>query len=721
MLSSEFNLQKVKCAGCVGKIQTKLNQIAGITSAQVNLLDKTLLVEYSKDKLDELVIAEVSKLGFGASLESVSESQSNLWLSVGVPLISGMLLMTLGMLPALMFDFKTIAGFGLGLFYALASLLIICGVGGQIIKSGWNGLITLNFNMHSLILLGVSSAWFYSTGIVFLSHFSKMAIMQHVYFESALIIIGLINLGAHLEERAKTSTTTAIKALTQLVPLETTLMIDGVERLAATNLLRTGDLVKIRPGEQIPADGLITLGAGYLDESMLTGEPLPVRKEVGAKIIGGSINTSGAFIFEITQIGENTLLAGIINLVKTAQLSKPKLAKLADQVAKVFVPSIIFIALASGLIWYLFAAENQFYHAIAVFMTVLLIACPCSVGLAIPVALMVGVGRGASQGVLIRDASCLSIVEELNVVVLDKTGTITLGKPQVIAVTLADNSLREDVLPILHALEVNSEHPLATTMVTYCAELGSVLPVDNFASISGSGVRGEINGKVYSAGSAAWIRETARINLDLLVENSYSQIYLAQGAMLLARIDIADIIKHDSLAAIEQFKQNGLRVIMLTGDNQASAENIAAQVGIGEIYANCKPDDKLALIKKLQAENQKVIFVGDGINDAPSLIQADLGVAIGGGTDIAMHSAAITLMRDSLSGVTIALNLASKINLNMRQNLFGSFIYNSLAVLVAAGILYPFWHIELNPIIASVVMSLSSLTVIFNALRLRYA
>lgn len=721
MLTSEFNLQKVKCAGCVGKIETKLNQVPGISRAQVNLLDKTLLVKYAAAKLDAQVIAEVTKLGFGASLEVVLEEQRSLWLSVALPLLSGGLLMTLGMLPVLMLDFKTLAGFGLGISYALCSLLIICGVGWQIIKSGWNGLITLNFNMHSLILLGVASAWLYSSGIVFLSYFSSLNVMQHVYFESALIIIGLINLGAYLEEHAKTSTTSAIKALTQLVPATTTIVVDDVEQQLATNLLRTDYLVKIRPGEQIPADGIIISGDGYLDEAMLTGEPLPVHKALGSKVIGGSINTSGSLVFKITQIGENTLLAGIINLVKTAQLSKPKLAKLADQVAKIFVPSIIIIAALSSLIWYWCAAENQFYHAIAVFMTVLLIACPCSVGLAIPVALMVGVGRGASQGILLRDASCLSIVDKLNVVVLDKTGTITQGKPQVVAITLAEGYRGEDVLSILQALELNSEHPLATAIMTYCAGLTSSLPVANFASISGCGVSGEINGIAYSVGSAAWMLEMARANLDLLIESPYSQIYLAQGATLLARVEIADAVKSDSLAAIEQLKQDGLRVIMLTGDNLASAQNIATQVGISEIYANCNPEDKLNLIKRLQTEGNQVVFVGDGINDAPSLVQADLGIAIGGGTDIAMHSAAITLMRDSLSDVTIALNLARKINRNMRQNLFGSFVYNSLAVLIAAGALYQLWHIMLNPMIASVVMSLSSLTVIFNALRLRYA
>lgn len=721
MLSSEFNLQKVKCAGCVGKIETKLSQVVGVSRAQVNLLDKTLLVEYSAAKLDAQVIAEVTKLGFGASLEAVLEESRSLWLSVVLPLLSGGLLMTVGMLPALMLDFKTLAGFSLGLAYGICSLLIISSVGWQIIKSGWNGLTTLNFNMHSLILLGVASAWIYSSGIVILSYFSSLNVMQHVYFESALIIIGLINLGAYLEERAKTSTTSAIKALTHLVPANTMIVIDGVEKQLATNLLRTDYLVKIRPGEQIPADGIIITGDGYLDEAMLTGEPLPIYKTIGAKVIGGSLNTSGSLVFKITQIGENTLLAGIINLVKTAQLSKPKLAKLADKVAKIFVPSIIIIAALSGLIWYWCAAENQFYHAVAVFMTVLLIACPCSVGLAIPVALMVGVGRGASQGILLRDASCLGIVDKLNVVVLDKTGTITQGKPQVVAITLSEGYRREEILPILYALELNSEHPLAAAIVAYCAGSTSSLPVANFASVSGCGVRGEINGTTYSAGSAAWLQENARVNLDLLIDSPYSQIYLAQGATLLARIEIADALKPDSSSAIEQFRRDGLRVIMLTGDNLASAQSIAAQVGISEVYANCKPADKLDLIKQLQTEGNQVVFVGDGINDAPSLVQADLGIAIGSGTDIAMHSAAITLMRDSLNGVTIALNLARKINRNMRQNLFGSFVYNSLAVLIAAGALYPLWHIMLNPVIASVVMSLSSLTVIFNALRLRYA
>ncbi len=721
MLSSEFNLQNVKCAGCVGKIQSKLTQLAGIHSAQVNLLDKTLLVEYSGVKLDQVVITEVSKLGFGASLDIVVEEPLNLWLSVGLPLIAGGLLMSVGMLPALMLDFSTLAGFSLGLFYAVCSLVVICSVGFKIVKSGWNGLITLNFNMHSLILLGVAAAWLYSSGIVLVSYFSSRAVIQHVYFESALIIIGLINLGAYLEERAKNSTTAAIKGLTQLVPATTTIMVDGVEQVVATNLLRTGDEVKIRPGERIPADGEVILGEGYLNESMLTGEPLPVHKQLGDKVIGGSINTSGALVFKVTQIGGNTLLAGIIHLVKTAQLSKPKLAKLADQVAKIFVPSIMLIALLSSVVWYFCASVNPFYHAVSVFMTVLLIACPCSVGLAIPVALMVGIGRGASQGILIRDASCLSAVEQLDTVVLDKTGTITLGKPQVLGITLAENYSLEEVLALLRALELNSEHPLAAAVVEYCAVSAAPLQVSKFESLSGSGVRGVIDGVEYTAGSAAWMMQIAQLNLDLIVESPYSQIYLAKAGEVLARVEISDALKPDSAAAIAELQQAGLRVIMLTGDNQSAAQAIAGQVSITEVYANCQPADKINLIKRLQDEGNKVVFVGDGINDAPSLVQANLGIAIGGGTDIAMQSAAITLMCNSLGGVTRALDLARKINRNMRQNLFGSFVYNSLAVLVAAGVFYPWCHMALNPVIASVVMSLSSLTVITNALRLRYA
>lgn len=721
MNNSEFNLQNVKCAGCVGKIQSTLNKVAGIKTAQVNLLDKTLYVEYLNVKLDELVITEIEKLGFGASLDVLHEQKMNLLTNIALPLITGMLLMSIGMLPQFMINPATINGLWLGLAYGLISLIIILGVGNKIIKSGYIGFKTLNFNMHSLILLGVGSAWLYSLSVILIIHFSKTSLPHHLYFDSALMILGLINLGAYFEERAKNNTTAAIKSLTNLIPQATTIIIDGAEQQIATNLLRTDNLIKIRPGEQLPADGKIVDGDGYIDEAMLNGEPLPVYKTVGDKVSSGTINTSGAFIYQISAVGGNTLLGEIIKLVKSAQLTKPPLAKLADKVARIFVPTIIMIAAVSGLIWYFLAANDNFATGLAVFMTVLIIACPCSVGLAIPVALMVGIGRGAAQGILIRDASCLGQIDKLQVVLFDKTGTLTTGKPQVVSFEHSQEISATNALQILKNLELNSEHPLAHALLRYQPEIIANNHNEGFKSVAGKGVSAIINNITYYAGSAIWMKEMELVDSELLTDNHYSQIYLATQDKILARVDISDILKPDTIQTIAALKAQGLSVAMVTGDNQSSANHIAQQAGINEVFAECKPQDKIAIVKQYQAQGKIVAFVGDGINDAPSLAQAEIGIAIGGGTDIALQTASISLLRGQLTAVDDALKLARKINLNMRQNLFGSFIYNSLAVAVAAGALYPLWGILLNPVIASVVMSLSSITVIGNALRLRFA
>lgn len=719
MKNREFNLQNVKCAGCVGKIQGALEKLPAVALAQVNLLDKTLHVEYRNDYCDEEVIAAVEKLGFGISRDKTAEERTNLWLSVMLPLISGGLLMTVGMLPGLMVNLATTSGQSIGFIYAVISLVIIILTGKKIITSGFNGFKTLNFNMHSLILLGVGSAWIYSLVIILICCFSHPTAVQHLYFDSSLMIIGLINLGAYFEERAKNSTTAAIKALTRLVPEESMVIIDGKEELRATNLLRAGDIIKIRPGEQLPADGEIIDGEGYLNEAMLTGEALPVHKQKGDTVISGSINTSGAFLFTVGAVGGNTMLAGIIKLVKDAQLSKPQLAKLADQVARIFVPVIMVIALLSAVIWLLIAPNNPLFHAMTAFMTVLIIACPCSVGLAIPVSLMVGIGRGAGKGILIRDGSVLSRADKITTILLDKTGTITKGVPEVMNIAVISESA--NALNILKSLENNSEHPLAQAVLNYPAA-GGLLSISDFRSLSGRGVSGIIANQEYFAGSQEWVlSQCPDNNSELLVDNGYSQIYLADNEQILLRVDIADTIREDSAAAVASLQQSGYTVAMVTGDNWSTAKKIAATAGISEIYAKCQPGDKAQVIQNLQQKGQVVVFVGDGINDAPSLARADIGIAMGGGSDIAMHSAAITLLNNSLWGVVNGIDLAKKINRNMRENLFGSFVYNTLAVSVAAGILYPFFGVLLNPVIASVVMSLSSLTVITNALRLRKA
>ena len=719
-LTSEFNLQNVKCAGCVGKIETKLGTIPGVSSARVNLLEKTLRVEYQTKILDQDIIDAVASIGFGASLGTVVDVKSNLWLICGLPLLLGFILMTLGMSHHFMPDLATREGQLFVSGIALLTLIVILLTGKTIFKSGISGIFHINFNMHSLITLGVGSAWLYSTGIIVAANFHIQSDQSFMYFDSALVIIGLINLGAYFEDKAKSNTTKAIKGLIGLQPNETTIIVDGQDKVINTNLLRTEYVVRVKPGERIAADGVVCYGDGYVDESMLTGEPLAIHKQSGDKVIAGSINTSGAFNFQVSGIGSNTLLAEIIELVKSAQMSKPALAKLADQVARIFVPVIMLVAVVCALGWLILGPEPRFTHSISVFMTILIIACPCSVGLAIPVALMVGIGKSASKGVLIRDASCLNQISHLNYVLLDKTGTITEGKPQVIDYKIVDEMRSDELLSVIKAMENLSEHPLGKAICGYQPQIIPASDVTNFASISGSGVSARVNGHNYFLGSRKFVvAQASSSEIPLHEDNHFTQVFLGDNQRILARLDLSDVIKSDSAAAISTLHSQGIMVAMVTGDNTLNAEYIAKQVNVDKVYAECKPQDKIKIVKDLQAQGNIVAFVGDGINDAPSLIQANVGIAIGGGTDIAMQSASITLMRPSLIGITEAIRIGRAINQNMRQNLFGSFVYNSLAVLIAAGALYPIFGILLNPIIASLAMSASSITVIGNALRLR--
>ena len=721
MLTSIFNLQKVKCAGCVNKIQSKLNQLAEVNNARVNLLDKTLVVDYHKYKSDELIISMISELGYIASLDEIAEDKVILWRDVFLPIMCATILMLMTMQQVLFIDYRSSNGFALGIVYAVISLTVVGISGRKQLVSGIQGFFHLNLNMYSLVVLGVCSAWLYSLWVVVISRYSEYMGSSHVYFDAALMIIAIINLGAYLEAKATSSATSAIRSLAELVPDITTVIIDGSEQVLATNLLRTDDLVKIRAGDKIPCDGEITLGNGTLNESMLSGESLPIEKQIGDRVIGGSINLSGSFIFKVTAIGENTFLSNIITLVKNAGLAKPKLVELADKIVKIFVPLVILIALSSALIWYFLATKYPLYSAISVFMSVLLIACPCSVGLAIPVSLVVGLGRGAKQGILMRDTSCLSNIDKLGVVLLDKTGTITEGVPRVVHFTLTDNCAdKTKLLQIVSMIEAHSNHPLASAIIDYCDSNSLVSNIENFQSYDGKGLSAIVDGVKYYLGAKGWITEFAVANSSLIMTNDYSQVYVATDKEIVARFDIADMIKADSKRSIDKIKSLGVQVYMVTGDNQQVAKSIANQVGIDKVFASCLPQDKLKIVTDIQQRGIKVAFVGDGINDAPSLLQADIGIAIGGGLDIAKQSASISLVGHSLNNVYDALRLARNIQLNMRQNLYGSFIYNSIAISVAAGLFYPLFGVLLNPMIASITMSMSSLCVILNALRLRF-
>ena len=721
-ISVTYNISNVKCAGCVGKIESRLKELSGISFAQVNLLDKTVMIEYSNNKQEGLVQDALDKLGFPIEITPKSESIFSRIFNIATPLILGTGLMISEMLHATLPDYSNNKGFLTGLFYALITLLVVIFCGKSQIKSGILAIRNLSPNMYSLIVVGVFSAWLYSLFIVIMSHSGSYLLSNHVYFESALVIIGLVNLGGLLEDRAKNAAMGAIKGLSALIPATTIMIANGEEKEIASNLLRTGYIIRIKPGMKLPADGEIISGEGYLEEAMLTGEPLPVHKKIGDKVFGGTINTSGAFEFSVSQVGGNTLLGDIIAMVKSAQMAKPPLARVADKIARIFVPTVMLLALFSGSVWYIVAPENNFYYALTVFMTVLIIACPCSVGLAIPVSLTVGIGRAAKSGIIIRDPSALGNADKIDTIILDKTGTLTLGKPSVVNYICSSDVDAGHSLQVLKALEANSGHPLAHAILNYRTEISpdANLNLAEYKTISGKGISGVISGIEYFVGSLEFIRQhVTEINNDLVEQNRHTNIYLANNNGIIARVDVSDELKSDAKDAIAALSKQVKEVILLTGDNQNNANAIAKEAGISKAIANCLPQDKLAFIKAAQQEGKKILFVGDGINDAPSLMQADLGIAVTGGTDIAASSAAICLTGSSLSGILAALKIARAINRNMRQNLFGSFIYNSLAILIAMGVFYPFGHHLLNPMIASVAMSLSSVTVIVNALRLR--
>lgn len=722
-ISVTYNISNVRCAGCVGKIESRLKDLSGVSSAQVNLLDKTVLIEYANNKHEDSVREALDKLGFPIEITPKSESTFSRIINIAIPLILGALLMISEMLHETMPNYTDSKGFLTGLFCALITLLVVIFCGKTQIKSGILAIRNLSPNMYSLIVIGVFSAWLYSLFIVIASHNGNFLLSNHVYFESALVIIGLVNLGSLLEEKAKNAAMGAIKGLSALIPATTIMVTDGEEKEIASNLLRTGYIIRIKPGMKLPADGEIISGDGYLEEAMLTGEPLPIHKKVGDKVFGGTINTSGAFEFSVSHVGGKTLLGDIIAMVKTAQMAKPPLARLADKIARVFVPTVMLLALFSGLVWYIVAPENNFYYALTVFMTVLIIACPCSVGLAIPVSLTVGIGRAAKSGIIIRDPSALGNADKIDTIILDKTGTLTVGKPSVVSYICSTDVDNDYSLQILKALEANSGHPLAHAILNYRTEISSAgnLNLAEYKTISGKGISGVINGIKYFAGSLEFIRQyVTEINDDNLIEqNRHTNIYLANNDGIIARVDVSDELKPDAKEAIAALSKQVNEIILLTGDNQNNAHAIAKEAGISKVVANCLPQDKLAFIKAAQQEGKKILFVGDGINDAPSLMQADLGIAVAGGTDIAASSAAICLTGSSLFGISAALKIARAINQNMRQNLFGSFVYNSLAILIAMGVFYPFGHHLLNPMLASIAMSLSSVTVIVNALRLR--
>ncbi|MEK0082343.1 heavy metal translocating P-type ATPase [Benzoatithermus flavus] len=597
---------------------------------------------------------------------------------------------------------------------------------------GWASIRNRSLNMFTLIALGVGVAWLYSLVAVtapglFPTGFRSAEGVVPVYLEAASVITTLVLLGQVLELRARERTSGAIKALLGLAPKTARrLRDDGSEEEVPIDAILPGDRLRVRPGDRVPVDGEVLEGASAVDESMVTGESLPVEKQPGARVIGGTLNGRGSFVMRADKVGAETMLARIVQMVAEAQRSRAPIQRLADQVAGWFVPAVIVVAALAFLAWWLWGPEPSFTMGLIAAVSVLIIACPCALGLATPMSIMVGVGRGAGLGVLIRDAEALERLEKVDTIVVDKTGTLTEGRPKVTAVVPLMGQDEGELLRLAAGLERASEHPLAAAIVQAAEERGLALPeVAGFESVTGKGVRGEVEGKAVALGNRAMMDGLgiavgdAEVQATALRHEGATVMYVAVDGRLAGLIAVADPIKASTPAALEALRQAGVRIVMLTGDNRTTAEAVARRLGIEEVEAEVLPEQKSAVIARLRAQGRVVAMAGDGVNDAPALTAADVGIAMGTGTEVAMESAGVTLVKGDLAAIARARALSTATMRNIRQNLFFAFVYNALAVPVAAGALYPFLGILLNPMIAAAAMALSSVSVILNAARLR--
>jgi Cu+-exporting ATPase len=729
-----LSISGMSCAGCVATVENALKNTPGVVDASVNFAEHT--ADVRGDVEAARLVQAVTDAGYGAAELRGAEDQAEKEAAefahyrrllresavagiVGAPLfVAGLF----GVMPGM----DTVAG---RLFWAAVGvicLFVLWYSGRHFYIGAWKAFRAHNANMDTLIALGTGTAWVYS---VLITAFPAVVpeLARHAYFEAAVIIIALINLGSALEMRARGKTSEAIKRLIGLQPKTARVMRDGVESDVPIEDVGLDETLRVRPGEKIPVDGKIIDGHSSVDESMLTGEPLPVEKAVGDEVVGGTINKTGSFLFQATRIGKDTALARIIEMVRQAQNSKPAIGRLADRIAAVFVPSVLIIATITFMTWANFGPEPRLSYMIVATMTVLIIACPCALGLATPISVMVGVGKAAEFGVLIRNGEALQTAGRLTTMVLDKTGTITEGHPAVTALVPAEGWDEDRLLHIAASVETGSEHPLAQAIVESARNKGMDLQdASGFEAVAGHGVQAVVGAAKVSFGNSK-LMEREGVDLGTLPQlaaelaaRAQTPMYLAVDGKAAGVVAVSDPVKADSRAAIERLHALGIKVVMITGDNRSTAEAVAKQVGVDEVLAEVLPEDKARKVAEVQDRGGIVGMVGDGINDAPALARADVGFAIGTGTDVAIESADVTLMRGSLHGVPDAIAVSRATVRNIKQNLFGAFVYNSLGIPIAAGILYPFFGVLLNPIIAGAAMAMSSVTVVSNANRLRW-
>ena len=738
----EYIIEGMSCASCAMTIENAVSKIPGVDKASVNLATEIMTVEATDNVTPEDIAKVVDGVGYsarprGKSVEEeleeknekkeahLREMKRNLTISAifAVPLLFIAMADMVGIpMPAFLSPMQSPVSYAL---IQLALVLPIIWLGRRFFVDGFKALSKGHPNMDSLVALGTSAAFLYSLYGTYHVLEGHAHFAMNLYYESAGVILTLITLGKYFEAVSKGKTSMAIQTLVGLAPKMAMVLRDGQEVEIPVEEVQVGDLIRVKPGEKVPVDGVVTEGNSTVDESMLTGESIPVSKSVGDEVIGASLNKTGSFILKATKIGKDTALSQIIQLVEQAQGSKAPIAKLADKVSGVFVPIVIVLALVSGLAWY-FLGQESWVFALTITISVLVIACPCALGLATPTAIMVGTGKGAENGILLKSGEALEEANHVNMVVFDKTGTITNGTPVVTDVVTADSTDADALIRLAASLEVASEHPLGEAIVAKAKEQGAAFDeVTNFEAIPGFGIKGHVGETLVFLGNEKWMRENGLANVEMnekanrFAEQGKTPLYIGYNDAVQGLIVVADTVKESSARAIQTLHEMGIQVAMMTGDHERTAQAIAAEVGIDRVFSEVLPQDKANYVSKLQEEGYIVAMVGDGINDAPALAQAQVGIAIGTGTDVAIESADAVLMKSDLMDVPAMLKLSRATIRNIKENLFWTFAYNVIGIPFAMGVLHLFGGPLLNPMIAGAAMSFSSVSVVLNALRLK--
>jgi Cu+-exporting ATPase len=771
-MKERFDVTGMTCSACSSHVEKSVSKLTGVENVSVNLLTNSMQVEFDENKLDTAgIIKAVEDAGYGAAvkdehaksgaktsgqsgsqenngLSAVEQNVKNMKKRLIVSLIFWIPLMYVSMghmiyqwlnIPMPPFTMNFLHGNGNAITYAFTQFLLLLPIliaNQKYFKNGFKTLWHRSPNMDSLIAIGAGAAILYGIFAIYrigyaMGHGDMMVVHQYahdLYFESAGTILTLITIGKYLETKSKGKTSEAITKLLNLAPKTVTVVRDGVEQVIDATDVEKGEIFLVKPGESVAVDGIVLEGKSSFDESAITGESIPVPKQEGDTIVSASMNKSGLIRAKATKVGEDTTIAQIIRLVEEASSSKAPIAKMADKIAGVFVPTVITIALITGIIWLISGATFEFAMSTAI--AVLVISCPCALGLATPVAIMVGTGKGAENGILIKSGDALETAHQIDTVVLDKTGTITQGKPVVTDIICAagKNADKTQLLQIAGSLEKGSEHPLAEAIVNYCVTNNiSLEKVTDFNALFGKGIEGTVSGTHYYAGNEKMMEEKGislsteqKNQIQALAKQGRTPLLFADEKQFLGIVAVADVVKPTSKEAVQKFRDYGIHVIMLTGDNEVTAQAIKEQVGIDEVIAGVLPTQKEEKISALKQAGHKVAMIGDGVNDAPALASADVGIAIGAGTDVAIESADIVLMKNDLLDAVGAVKLSKAVIRNIKENLFWAFFYNSIGIPLAAGVLYPLFQIKLNPMFGAAAMSLSSVCVVSNALRLRW-